>query len=600
MTYRKDIDALKGLAILAVVLYHMGLLKSGYLGVDAFFVINGFLVVPSIIRRIEADEFSFFKFIEQRIFRLLPLVVVASIVCLAIGALGMLPDDYENLAESVVASNLFSENILSAITTKDYWNAINDYKPLMHLWYVGILFEFYVTFPLIILLTRFVKKKIIKTQDSSSLFTITVLLAISIVLYCLPFAPESSKFYFVQYRYFEILLGGVVGLTSLPEKKASKISTVPFFLWIFVVFSGIITFDVNSIGTNLPVIGTAVRETNNALITDKSSLLLLTTVISGVVLSRNNSNSRGLSNSVLAEIGKRSYSIFIWHQILLAFYRYFYSKEITVLFVICYLIAVAVLSEISYRFIEKRLKLSRKTFGFLIATTIITTVFASIIYLRAGVIRDVPEQNIVANDVTRNMHAKYVDRVYRYDKEFPENNHKINVIVEGVSFGRDFANILLESDYADKINLSYIFKWDISDIYRIKNADYIFTFSSKLEVPQYVWNNKKIAADVYGIGTKNYGESNGSIYRKRNRENYFESTIVPDEGYVRLNEQWRDEWGKYYIDFIQMASTEDGMIRVFTPEGKFISQDCSHLTEEGAKWYAKIIDWDSIFSNKQY
>lgn len=74
--YRKDLDALKGIAIIAVVLFHIGLLKSGYLGVDTFFVINGFLVIPSVIKKIDIKDFSFLYFMRRRVVRLLPLIVL--------------------------------------------------------------------------------------------------------------------------------------------------------------------------------------------------------------------------------------------------------------------------------------------------------------------------------------------------------------------------------------------------------------------------------------------------------------------------------------------------------------------------------------------
>lgn len=150
--YRADIDVLKGIAIIAVILFHLGILKSGYLGVDVFLVINGFLIIPSICEKIALGEFSYFSFIKARLLRLWPLVVLLSLACLIVGYIGMLPDDYENLGESIVASNLFSENILLYHTTNDYWNVANDYNPLMHLWYVGVIFEFYLVFPLVIML----------------------------------------------------------------------------------------------------------------------------------------------------------------------------------------------------------------------------------------------------------------------------------------------------------------------------------------------------------------------------------------------------------------------------------------------------------------
>ena len=83
-TYRHDLDLLKGLAIIAVLLYHAGWCKSGYLGVDLFFVLNGYLVVPKVMNEIRGGRFSYFVFIEKKIFRLLPLVLIVSVLSLAI------------------------------------------------------------------------------------------------------------------------------------------------------------------------------------------------------------------------------------------------------------------------------------------------------------------------------------------------------------------------------------------------------------------------------------------------------------------------------------------------------------------------------------
>ena len=137
-------DLIKAVAILAVVLYHFGLMQYGYLGVDIFFVVAGYLTGKSIQRSREKGKPGYFGFLIKRLIRLLPLVLIASIVCLLIGCFLMLPDDYENLAESVVATNFFSNNILQCITTKNYWDVVNNYKPLMHTWYLGVLFEAYI------------------------------------------------------------------------------------------------------------------------------------------------------------------------------------------------------------------------------------------------------------------------------------------------------------------------------------------------------------------------------------------------------------------------------------------------------------------------
>lgn len=598
MKYRKDIDALKGLSIIAVVLYHIGLLKSGYLGVDVFFVINGFLIIPGLCNKIGADEFNYFAFLKKRVTRLLPMVVLASIACLIIGYFGMLPDNFENLAESVVASNLFSENILSAITTKNYWNAANDYKPLMHMWYVGVLFEFYLVFPVILLIARWFVGRM-RVQSKNFLPHIVAGICLfSLIVYLLPYFSDSEKFYYLPFRLFEISLGGLAGIFYNEQRSKTDLNWMWITLLIFLVFSSVLTFNLENIGNQMPVIGGGSNFENTGLIAHKSTLLILVVLMSSVVVSRNNSSNFLLRSTVLSEIGKRSYSIFVWHQLFLAFYRYFVSSKVTILFLIGYVTLVVIVSEASYRLVEKRVKDSNKSLVIWASLSVLTIVAASIIYFRAGVVRDVPEQNITVGNVHRNMHAKYVDRVYNYDIDFPDDK-KMNVLVEGVSFGRDFANCLLESSYADSVNISYVHKWTEEALDRLREADFIFTFSAKDKVPQYVWNNKKESTEVWGIGTKNYGECNGIIYSHRFADDYLSTTIEPNPDYMKLNSQWKKDWGDNYIDFMGMAMDDSNRIRVFTPEGKFISQDCEHLTEEGARWYASIIPWERIFEKNE-
>lgn len=211
--YRKDLYAMKGIAIIAVVLFHIGLLKSGYLGVDAFFVVNGFLVIPSVIKKIEGADFSFIDFMRRRVVRLLPLIVLASAISLILGYFLMLPDHYENLAQSVIASCGMSENILSAITTKNYWDVVNDYKPLMHLWYVGILFEFYLVMPLVIIAVNKVGKLLRVDKQKCMLWSMVLLALISLVLYLNPDVTTGDRFYYLPYRLFELLLVGIIALS---------------------------------------------------------------------------------------------------------------------------------------------------------------------------------------------------------------------------------------------------------------------------------------------------------------------------------------------------------------------------------------------------
>lgn len=319
IAYRSDLDVIKGISILAVVLFHLGIVKSGYLGVDAFLVINGFLIIPSICRKMSEQSFSYLASLKKRVVRLLPMVVLVSFVCLLIGYVGMLPDDYENVGESVVASNLFSENLLLSITTKDYWNVSNDYNPLMHLWYVGVIFEFYVLYPVLLMEGAFLVQtvRLFKHNISPALWITTIILLVaSMSVYLIPISDGCGKFYYIPYRLFEFLIGGLIGLLPLngryKEKKEKKIIQVYLLaLLAIVMFSSLLLFDANSIGTDVLKLG-AEEEIETGLILPKQFLLLATVIITTLTIHVGGKRGK-VGNIILEYIGKRSYSIFIWH-----------------------------------------------------------------------------------------------------------------------------------------------------------------------------------------------------------------------------------------------------------------------------------------------
>jgi peptidoglycan/LPS O-acetylase OafA/YrhL len=110
--YRNDIDGIRALAVVAVVLFHLGFLPNGFLGVDVFFVISGYLITGIIHRELKDGSFSVLRFYERRLRRIVPLVLVVCLVSLVVGCVLMLPDDLENLCQSIVASNFSANNIL--------------------------------------------------------------------------------------------------------------------------------------------------------------------------------------------------------------------------------------------------------------------------------------------------------------------------------------------------------------------------------------------------------------------------------------------------------------------------------------------------------
>ena len=191
--------------------------------------------------------------------------------------------------------------------------------------------------------------------------------------------------------------------------------------------------------------------------------------------SENRISEAVLGNKVVSSLGAKSYSYFIWHQVILAFWRD-YIGGMTVWSTIICLAVIAVVSELSYYFIEKKIKPGKKLFIACLVSAVAVSGVAGVIYLRSGVIRNVPELSISVDNISRNIHGQYCDRIYSYDKDFPEND-KPNVMLIGNSFARDWANILLESEMADKINISYSFSMEERIVPRILESDYVFIFS---------------------------------------------------------------------------------------------------------------------------
>ena len=583
--YRDDLDLLKGFAIIAVVLYHMGISSCGYLGVDVFFAINGFLIMPKVIREVADGRFRYLSFLEKRVVRLLPLLLLASACSLLVGYWGMLPDDYENLSSSVVASNFFSNNILAAITTADYWDIVNDYKALMHTWYIGILFEFYLLLPPVVMLVKGLSSRCRFSFDKAVTLTIIGLTMASFACYLNPAASVGDRFYLLHYRFFELAGGGLAGMWLSHHRQGRLYDC----RWLSGLALILLLLVINSVVSTVP----------------KMVLLPLSVGLTTLLLLSANCRSRLfttlIQTRVFCLLGMMSYSIFIWHQPVLAFYRYFVSNELTPLFILIFLVAVLALSYLTYRWVEQKVKVSLPTRIITLTAFVLINAAALGIYLHAGVVRDIPELYVSMDDVHRNIHGEYVDRIYSYDQDFPASNGRLNVLVVGNSFARDWANILLESAMADRINLSYFFQdkvllFDKLHLERVRQADYIFIHNWKHTVPDDVWASLKPGAEVWGIGTKSFGESNGIFYKNRHRPDYFQQTVKVKPYFIRLNNEMKAEWHDKYIDLLTPALvSNDGEVAVFSPDKKFISQDTRHLTKGGAEFYARKIDFKKIF-----
>lgn len=574
-TYRYDLDVLKGLAIIAVVLYHAGWCKSGYLGVDVFFVLNGFFVVPQVIRQIEEGHFNFLSFLEKKIIRLLPLVLLICGLSMAVGYWGMLPNDYRYLSEETIASSLFVNNLLQSITTQNYWAAIY-HKVLMHNWYLGVLMQFYVLFPLLMLLMRRWMKS-----------TLLILTILSLLLYLSPIDTIGNKYYLLHYRFFEIAVGGLVAMKSFHIAKSWSYTSLGLLL--LMIFFGAFTIGERAMPYNLVGGTNTIRES----FLPRELLLLLTVLftISYLLSSYKSEMSSVISqcSKILAPLGHMSLSIFLWHQPLFAFYRYFIADEITIGVLAMILTITMLLSAITYYYMEKRISVSKVSWLCLLLSFVAINAFTLWIYQKGGVVRDVPELDIYQGTSDPTAFEKYTDRIYQYDKEFSPDNSKRKILIIGNSFARDFANILQESPMRDSIQLSYHYAFVDCPLSRIRQSDRIYFFGWKHDVPSNIWSNLKPSAEIWGIGTKNHGTSNGIFYKNRYRDDYFTQRTNVCQDYHIINRLLREEWKDKYIDLISLTLQPDGTVPVFTPDHHFITYDGMHLTPSGTPYYARLL-----------
>lgn len=570
------IDGLKAIAIIAVVLYHFGggYLPYGYLGVDIFLVISGYFMMKSIDHSMREDKFNYLNYLLGRAARLWPMILIVGAVALVVGYFSMLPDDFENLSQSVIASNVFANNILACITTKNYWDIVNVFKPLMHTWYVGVLMQAYIVLPLIYLVVY----KCFKERMSAVKVSVIVISLLSLIAYLLPMAGSAEKFYYLPFRAFEITAGSLVALAPSREFKSKLAQHIVESICLIVMSILLIV--------------------NAAYIPMEVKLLLMVLATAMLVyIFANTDETPGRILKSFSYIGRASFSIYLCHQVVVAYMFYALTDRTDLFALLIFIIVVGCLSAALYMLLERPLeKVVRKNIWCVlipcIALCLITSISSGMIYLHAGVVRDIPELGIDKENVHRGMHAEYVDIPYSWNKDFSESD-KVKVVVIGDSFGRDWANILNESSISEDIEISYIYVQNSYEEYddRFLEADVVFrAFSASTvditnSLPEGVPDDK-----LYIVGYKNFGTSNGIIYSYRNSGDYFDQTVTLDDVVLRNNQILKEQYGDHYIDMIEPVQEEDGSIRVFTDDNYYISQDCRHLTKYGAQYYSRILD----------
>ncbi len=576
------LDILKGVAILAVIFYHSGLFTYGYLGVEVFLVIGGYVITKSILRSYDKEEFSYLSFMSKRLVRLWPLLLLCCIISLIGGYYWMLPEPMKNTAETVVGTSTFTNNFVQMITSSDYWDQNNGIKPLMHTWYVGVIFQFYVLYPFLFMLAH----RFSSNWKQPSFYFLSGIFIASILLYILPLLPTPQKFYMLPARLFEFAAGGMLAIpTNLPVSSRNK--TIG-------IVSSIILLLILVLNVNL-----SIEEVRLLATVGLTSLLIYLFV-------EKQPSNKTFSIPFLPLLGAASFSLYLCHQIILAFYRYafnFYLEEDCGYFIT---IGLSLIIGLAFYFLlEKPLGAISKTkrnriiinlFSAMIAIALST--YSIKIYRQYGIVRDIPEldqyvgkQNVMTQD--------YNDAInHNYNNDF-EDNGKKNVLVVGDSFGRDWTNVLLESHAVDSMNLSYCKTTGEVLSRRIEKADYVF-FATNSSYPYGEFGEylpRMMEKKFYRVGTKCWGYVNGNVYNNnRYGKDYFHQKVKIPEEQIQRNIEDKAIFGDNFIDLLSFLQNGDHEIPIFTPSKKFYTHDGLHLTEAGASSLAEKIYFTKFFS----
>lgn len=297
MQYRREIDGLRAVAVLPVILFHAGfsVFSGGYVGVDVFFVISGYLITSILIAELEQGNFSIARFYERRARRILPALFVVMFACLPFAYMWMLPSQLKDFAQSLVAVVFFASNVL--FWREDgYFAAAAELKPLLHTWSLAVEEQYYLLFPIFLLvLWRFGRQRVF--------WSVVVVTMLSLLLAEWGWRNKpSANFYLAPTRAWELLAGSICAFMTVgrAQRSSNVLSALGLALIVFAIFAYNDSTPFPSVYTLVPVVGTALVIIFAAQDTWVARLLSL----------------RGFVG-----IGLISYSAYLWHQPLFAFAR---------------------------------------------------------------------------------------------------------------------------------------------------------------------------------------------------------------------------------------------------------------------------------------
>jgi peptidoglycan/LPS O-acetylase OafA/YrhL len=335
LAYRKDLDGLRALAILPVLFFHFDLswFSGGYIGVDVFFVLSGYLISSILIKDIKNKEFSFLQFFNRRIRRLMPMAFTIYIFCLIV-FLFIYPNAYyQKVIDAALTSILFTSNIYFWQQGGYFTGAYLELNPLLHTWSLSVEEQFYFFFPVfLITLFKLTSSAVYRFIAICTLILVSLFLAVQFA----PSGQSFAAFYLLPPRIYELGIGAAFAYLIIWNPN-SKLRELPRLkeLGLVMVSIPIFMFDKNTVFPSynalLPVVGAALIIYSN----NKNSLV-----------------NKVLTNTIIVYIGLISYSLYLWHWPIIVIKNWI-EPNASILINAIAISLCFILSFLSYQYIEK-------------------------------------------------------------------------------------------------------------------------------------------------------------------------------------------------------------------------------------------------------
>jgi peptidoglycan/LPS O-acetylase OafA/YrhL len=307
MKYRREVDGLRALAVVPVMFFHAGfeVVSGGYVGVDVFFVISGYLITTILITEMEEDNYSILRFYERRARRILPALTAVIAVSIPVALMLLPPKELADFSDSVIAAAIFASNILFW-REAGYFDAAAELKPLLHTWSLAVEEQYYILFPLFLFfIWRFGRKAVL----GSLVFFFVASLALG---HWAAVDKPSAAFYLLPTRGWELLIGALSAfyLKSPAADRYKRLHQPLSLIGLLMIVYAIFVFDDNIRIPGLPM-----------LIPTAGAALIILFATEGTIA------RRILGAAPFVGIGLISYSAYLWHQPILVFARYYMFRD---------------------------------------------------------------------------------------------------------------------------------------------------------------------------------------------------------------------------------------------------------------------------------